>query len=451
MLARLSRLTTTSGGNTIQDYEYWYTQRGNVSSVIDNHSGVTYNYAYDDLHRLTSESISGGGTTMTLDYDPLGNILSKSTAGNSLVYTYGTAGKPHRLTTITQNGFAYNYAYDANGNMTTSFDLVNPANVMQRSIQYNAENMPIQIDVFPYGGGTPTSFGLAYDANGARVLKRIGGNVDTVYVGPHFEVANSVETNYIFAGSQRIARVTTSATQYFHQDHLGSATRVTDESGQLVEQAEYMPFGEMRAGSSSPPFASNYKYTDQEMDVGIGLYNYDARMYDPIVGRFISPDLHVPDPMNPQSFSRYSYVLNNPLRLIDPTGYYYVSPIGDPSSPPKISFNLVVDLSYTTQGATGGFTLGIDTDGNIAFFSHGGACGMFNLAGGGGTIALQAGIADTTLSALVSGQSQATGYTLGILTSEYTIGQGYHLLTFGLAAGNPDVKPPFFGPGLMRV
>jgi len=129
-----------------------------------------------------------------------------------------------------------------------------------------------------------------------------------------------VETSYIFAGGQRIAKVTSSATQYFHQDHLGSATRVTDESGQLVEQAEFMPFGEMRAGSSSPPFASNYKYTDQELDVGTGLYNYDARMYDPIIGRFISPDSVVPDPANSQGLNRYSYTLNNPLRYVDPTG-----------------------------------------------------------------------------------------------------------------------------------
>gem|GEM_PF-6975653 len=160
LLARLSRLTTTSGGNTIQDYEYLYTMRGNVSSVIDNHSSVTYNYAYDDLHRLTSESISGGGTTMTLDYDPLGNIVSKSTSGNNLVYTYGTAGKPHRLTTITQNGNAYNYAYDANGNMTTSFDLVNPANVMQRSIVYNAEICPSRSTSSPMEAGRLQVLGL---------------------------------------------------------------------------------------------------------------------------------------------------------------------------------------------------------------------------------------------------------------------------------------------------
>lgn len=301
-----------------------------MSSVVDHHNSITYNYTYDDLHRLTSESVSGGGTTLSMDYDPLGNIVSKATAGNSLAYSYGTAGRPHRLTSITQNGSpTYNYAYDSNGNMTTCFDLADPAGMKQRSILYNAENMPTQIDVFPYGGGTSTTYGFSYDGNGRRVLKWIGGIVNTVYVGPHFEVVNGVEASYIFAGNQRIAKVTGTGTQYFHQDHLGSATRLTNETGQLMEQAEYLPFGQMRPGSSSPPFASNYKYTDQEFDVGTGLYNYDARLYDPIIGRFISPDSIVPDYTNPQALNRYSYVLNNPLIYIDQTGHDW-----GPGAPP---------------------------------------------------------------------------------------------------------------------
>ncbi len=63
--------------------------------------------------------------------------------------------------------------------------------------------------------------------------------------------------------------------------------------------------------------------TDQEFDAENGLYNYDARMYDPIIGRFITPDSIVPDQYNPQSLNRYSYCLNNPLIYTDPTGHYY--------------------------------------------------------------------------------------------------------------------------------
>jgi RHS repeat-associated protein len=62
------------------------------------------------------------------------------------------------------------------------------------------------------------------------------------------------------------------------------------------------------------------KFTGQRLD-GTGLYYYNARYYDPEIGRLISPDTLVPNPTNPQAFNRYSYVLNNPLKYIDPSGH----------------------------------------------------------------------------------------------------------------------------------
>jgi RHS repeat-associated protein len=62
-------------------------------------------------------------------------------------------------------------------------------------------------------------------------------------------------------------------------------------------------------------------FTGQRLD-GTGLYYYNARYYDPSIGRFISPDTIVPHPANPQSFNRYSYCLNNPLTYIDPSGHW---------------------------------------------------------------------------------------------------------------------------------
>ena len=52
------------------------------------------------------------------------------------------------------------------------------------------------------------------------------------------------------------------------------------------------------------------------------MYFYNARYYDPYLNRFISPDTIIPDPANPQSFNRYAYVLNNPLKYTDPTGHF---------------------------------------------------------------------------------------------------------------------------------
>ena len=107
----------------------------------------------------------------------------------------------------------------------------------------------------------------------------------------------------------KIAKITPTDIHYIHQDHLGSATRITDSLGDLAEQTDYMPFGQMR-DYSDPPALTMYKYTDQELDLGTGLYNYDARLYDPIIGRFISADSIVPDFTNPQCLNRYSSLLS---------------------------------------------------------------------------------------------------------------------------------------------
>ena len=71
----------------------------------------------------------------------------------------------------------------------------------------------------------------------------------------------------------------------------------------------------------TPPPPATAPPTAQRWDNGLGLYDYNARYYDPHIGRFISADTLVPDPAAPQAFNRYAYVLGNPLRYSDPTGH----------------------------------------------------------------------------------------------------------------------------------
>jgi RHS repeat-associated protein len=69
---------------------------------------------------------------------------------------------------------------------------------------------------------------------------------------------------------------------------------------------------------------SSYQFTDQELDTETGLYNYDARLYDPIVGQFVSADYIVPDWYDPQSLNRFAYARNNPVKYVDPSGHIAV-------------------------------------------------------------------------------------------------------------------------------
>lgn len=130
-------------------------------------------------------------------------------------------------------------------------------------------------------------------------------------------------SKYIFSGDQRIALkpVGSTSLNYYHTDHLGSSSVITDSGGTKVQSITYYPYGKIRVNTGSIDI--HHKYTSQELDDSTGLYFYNARYYDPVLGRFVQPDTIVPQPHNPQALKRYSYVLNNPLNLIDPSGHSF--------------------------------------------------------------------------------------------------------------------------------
>jgi RHS repeat-associated protein len=125
-------------------------------------------------------------------------------------------------------------------------------------------------------------------------------------------------TSYYFANGQRIAQRKTRDTEsellFVHTDHLGSAVRLTDMDGEIVQSIVYEPFGQTVYSAGSTGNA--YQFTSQELDSGTGLYYYDARYYDPLLGRFVQADV-VLDGLN-----RYAYCHNNPVMYTDPTGHF---------------------------------------------------------------------------------------------------------------------------------
>jgi RHS repeat-associated protein len=109
--------------------------------------------------------------------------------------------------------------------------------------------------------------------------------------------------------------------QYYHPDNLGSTAIQSDKSGNLIQSFTYSAFGQSRYTLDANLFKPSRRYTGQVLDEGTGLYYYNFRYYDPNLGRFTQPDDIIPDLANPQSYNRYSYVMNNPLRYTDPTGH----------------------------------------------------------------------------------------------------------------------------------
>ncbi|MGD9369380.1 MAG: RHS repeat-associated core domain-containing protein, partial [Desulfobacteraceae bacterium] len=214
-----------------------------------------------------------------------------------------------------------NLIYEDNGNLTIGYDFSKPGEFPERRLAYNAENMPLTLEYEPEGGAV-TAVAFTYDGDGRRVKKESGGDT-VIYVDATYEIRNGQPVKYIFAGNQRVAKVVGSTVQYYHKDHLGSSAIVTDTSGNMLESLVYEAYGQPRATCAPSSGDMAYTYTDQEWDAESGLYNYDARLYDPVLGRFLSADSVVPDWYNPQAFNRYSYALNNPLAFLDPNGHAY--------------------------------------------------------------------------------------------------------------------------------
>jgi RHS repeat-associated protein len=165
-----------------------------------------------------------------------------------------------------------------------------------------------------------------YDGDGGRT-KKITASGSTIFLGQALEkdTATGTTTKYVFAGDQRLAaKDSTGALRFYHGDHLGSSNVITNSTGQLVELAEHTPYGALarREGSVNVP----QKFTGQRLDPETGLHFYQARYYDAALGRFISADTIVQAPSDPQTLNRYSYVRNNPLRYVDPSGHLWFLP-----------------------------------------------------------------------------------------------------------------------------
>ena len=116
---------------------------------------------------------------------------------------------------------------------------------------------------------------------------------------------------------------------YLHGDHLGSIGAVTNSSGALLDMTRFLPFGGYRG--SDPAFLTERGFTGHKMNNhasnDLGLIYMGARFYVPSIGRFASADTQVPDPTNPQSYNRYTYVYNHPLGYVDEDGHLPVIPV----------------------------------------------------------------------------------------------------------------------------
>ncbi len=307
---RLSEIKTGTSGNPIslQDLDYQYDAVGNVAQIDDYKAGFpqTQSFSYDALNRLKTAQASGGtygdyGQDAYL-YSFSGNLTSK--AGRTQSYT--DTLHAHAVG-ATSNGDWYKY--DANGNMITR-----TVGADTFALTYDVEN---RLTEAKKNGTTIATF--AYDGDGKRVKATVDGTT-TVYVGDYYEVGATTK-KYYSIGGVRVAMYDNNTLRYLLGDHLGSTAITADSSGSLSSELRYKAWGDNRYTNGTT--LTTYHFTGQreESGLGAGVYFYQARWYDSGLGRFLQADTIVPGAGNPQAYNRYAYVLNNPLRFMDPTGH----------------------------------------------------------------------------------------------------------------------------------
>ncbi|WP_322014699.1 RHS repeat-associated core domain-containing protein [Paraburkholderia sp. J12] len=413
----LSQITTGSSAQpTVLQETLTYTEGGyqgagfydgKIASAQFSDAGGThrYEYAYDDLSRLRVAQREEGADTRTdvaLTYDLNGNIATLDTGGTPATYHYAPGSD--QVDSVTSGGTSLDaFRYNAMGAAIAS---------LRRNLADVSYDPATGLtDAMTLGNGHQLIFG--YDARQSRTVKRV-----TDAAGSELSARLYVRNN---SGSpllelSRTAGLADSAVQYLHgpagligmqahgkryavvRDHLGSVRSVVDETGAVVAQYDYTSFGVTvtRAGSSQPDIVY-YRYTGQELDPETGLYNYQARFYDPELGRFIAVD------PKRQGASPYVYVLNNPIGLIDPDGEEALT-----------AFLIAVIVGAIIGAVVGGVTYIVTHKGNFdvgKFFAYA-AVGL--VAGAAGGAAAFTGGLMATAAAGAVGVSTSTSIGSGI-------------------------------------
>lgn len=316
-----TRTAGPNGGASQQHLAFEWDAAGNLVRRHERNVGVEETFSYDAVNRL-DEVRRDGRLTLDLAYDAVGNLTYKSDVGE---YRYDA----DRGTLIAAG--ANTYSYDANGAV---------ANASGTTIMWQSFDLPMRIR---HPAGNYSMFEYGPDRARARQLALAGGGVtDTVY-GPgglyeHVTTDGEVtHRNYLVAEGRRVAVQTRSAgalpkTVYLLEDQLGSVDGFSSANGELLSRNSYQPFGAHRSGDwqESAPTPTEWQqiqettprgYTGHEHLNNLGVIHMNGRIYDPVLGRFLSPDPVVQAPRDTQAFNRYAYVRNNPLRYVDPSGF----------------------------------------------------------------------------------------------------------------------------------
>ncbi|MBQ3636703.1 MAG: VCBS repeat-containing protein [Bacteroidales bacterium] len=299
-------IQTVLEGNTLQKLTFDYDRKtGNLTSRTDNLINMKETFGYDNLNRLTSYA------RRKSTYAPNGNLLSKTDVGT---LGYDDTQRQYAVTKVVPASDAIPLREQRVKYTSFSRPATIEENAAKATFTYNAAFDRVRMEL-AQKGTTTTRY---YLGNCYEIEQTDKGITERLYLGGDYYTSNAVlcrENN-------------TTKMLYLLRDNLGSINKIVDTQGNTLQELSYDAWGRLRNAKTQKPFAPGEEprlligrgYTGHEHLTTFGLINMNARLYDPALSRFLSPDPYVQDKENPQNYNAYSYCLNNPLKYTDPTG-----------------------------------------------------------------------------------------------------------------------------------
>ena len=388
---------------------YTFNNKGNLISRSDLLTGHKEDFVYDNMNRLTAWDVSKNNVSQvnnSINYNPTtGTITTKSDVG--FTFNYGEEnGKPHALTSISgKPGRIPNVAQTVT---YTDFKKVKSISLGNKSL------------VLDYGVDEQRRKGVFKEGN-VTFTRYYSGNYEE-------EISSSgkVKKIHYISGGDGLAGIyiNDDGNRSFYSaycDYQGSLLALTDMNGVVKEKYAYDPWGNRRNPASwkdtdtRTKFIVDRGYTLHEHLDGFGLINMNGRVYDPLLGMFLSPDPYVQAPGNWLNYNRYGYCYGNPLVYTDPNGEFFIG---------------AIIIGAMMNAAIQGFS------GNL----HGGVGDFFKAAG----IGALSGAAGAGASQLVSGAVIWGGFGGGALIGS----AGGAASGFVGGAGNAWMGGASFGQGV---
>ncbi len=319
-LGQALEIKTLIENTTLSRQEYTYDRgNSNLSSRLIQINGGNVNkeeFEYDALDRLSSVKLNSSSIySLKMSYDSKGNITGKTDISGKQM-SYHDPNRPHAITGIVADD---PLTYLSNQNIQyTFFDQPKIIQTGQNTLSFkygsNNQRKLVESDSPWIESGSLThrkyyfrSAELLISPSGEQtLLKYITANGKLVAI-----VRKTEETQEIF---------------YPILDRQGSIIAILNSDNEFVETRSYDAWGRLRNSEDWTDYQdvslaiTSRSYTGHEYLPDHKLINMNGRLYDPQLGRMLSPDMYVQNPGNSQNYNRYSYVLNNPLKYTDPSG-----------------------------------------------------------------------------------------------------------------------------------